>query len=356
MEILHRGINLVGMPLPETNYDIDLLAPADGVANLKAALDRIYAKSPFSVKHLETLKQNGRVTIVYDAAFPKRQLASVTIAAFFPDFFQKEAGGIKQFLVVVGRFGAKWPADKLAAIIVHELVGHGLQHFRGRGTRDRKIDRECEALIYEEQSYQDLGVKRDTSDMVRFRKDVRTNWCADFSRYLRDRGLNVDEAWGYGRPDVPKLLTHFESYIQHLRETGTAGKAVARANAKRAGDFAAFAAKAENSGSAPDMLIVAKRYLKGIGTARDPRKGVEWARKAARTGHGPALHILGALTAAGHGTKKNPVEAYKWYTLAIKNGFGASKKHRAKLKQRLKPAEISEAEKRAAQWRPAPKG
>ena len=81
----HRGIQLSAMPLPNQQSDILVLAPKTCVHNLRMALDRLYTTSPFSVRHLETLKKNGRVTIVYDAAFPKRQLARVTIAAFFPD-------------------------------------------------------------------------------------------------------------------------------------------------------------------------------------------------------------------------------------------------------------------------------
>ena len=356
IERTHRGIELLGMPRPDKKYDTELSEPAAGVANLAKALDRIYEKSPFSVKHLETLKKNGKVTVVYDAGFPKKQLSSVTIGAFFPDFFQKEQGGLKHFLVVIGRFGAKWPTDDLAALIVHELVGHGLQHFRGRGHKDRKIDRECEALIYEEKSYQDFGVKRDTSNMIRFRTDMRTKWCGDFSRYLRDNEINVDKAWGFGKPDVPKLLGHFERYIQHLRETGIAGKAVAAAKAKRDENFTAFAAKAEKTKSAPDLLLVGKRYLKGIGVHRNARKAAAWVRKAADLGHGPAQHMLGALYAAGHGVKLDRIEAYKWYTLAIRGGFSGSKKYRAKLQRRLSSKQINEAKKRADAWRAEPKG
>ncbi|MBT6609041.1 MAG: sel1 repeat family protein [Rhodospirillaceae bacterium] len=352
VKLVHHGIHLVGLPLPEQKFDIDLLAPADGVANIKHALDRIYKKSPFSVKYLETLKKNGRVSIVYDAAFPKKQMSTVTIAAFFPDFFQKEAGGLKQFLVVVGRFGVKWEIDKLAAVVVHELVGHGLQHYRGRGTNDRKIDRECEALIHEEKAYQDFGVRRDSRDMIRFRRDVRSNWCADFSRYLRDSGINVDKAWGFGKPDVPQLLDRFEKYIQHLRKTGVSGKAVAAAKAKRTENFAAFAAKAEKNRSAPDMLIVAKRYLKGIGIHRNARKGAAWTQKAAELGHAPAQHILGALYAAGHGLKLDPVEAYKWFTLAARGGTAKSKKSLKKIIRGLSAADIKAAKARIATWKP----
>ena len=347
LKMEHRGIELAAMPLREQQNDILLLAPKTGIHNLKMALDRLYATSPFSVRHLETLKENGRVTIVYDAAFPKRQLSKVTIAAFFPDFFQKETGGLKHFLVVVGRFGVKWETNKLAAVIAHELVGHGLQHFRGHRDKDRKIDLECEALIYEMRSRQDLGIRPDTNDNIRFRKHVRGNWCADFGRYMTARGLNVDKAWGYGRPNVPALLRHFDDYRRHLRRTGVSAKAVAAAKSQRAIDFATFKAEAERTKSAKKMLIVGQRYLKGVGVKLDIRLGSQWVAKSARLGHPPAQFIMGVLNATGHGMRKDPVEAYAWLSAAVAKGFNKASKSLAKLEKQLSPAQKAEARQRA---------
>ena len=343
----HRGIQLSAMPLPNKRSDILLMAPKTGIHNLSRALDRLYATSPFSVRHIETLKKNGQVTIVYDAAFPKRQLSKVTIAAFFPDFFQKETGGLKQFLVVVGRFGVKWEINKLAAVIAHELVGHGLQHFRGHRDKDRKIDLECEALIYEIQSQQDLGIRPDSGDIIRFRKHVRGNWCADFGRYMTAQGINVDKAWGYGRPDVTTLLRHFDDYRRHLRLTGVSAKAVAAVNSKRANDFAVFKAKAERTRSAKKMLIVGQRYLKGVGVKRDIHMGAQWVAKSARLGHPPAQFLMGILNATGQGVRKDPVEAYAWLSAAEAKGVKKAGKSLAKLKKLLNTAQQAEARQRA---------
>ena len=347
LKMEHRGIELAAMPLREQQTDILLLAPKTGIHNLRMALDRLYATSSSSVRHLETLKENGRVTIVYDAAFPKRQLSKVTIAAFFPDFFQKETGGLKQFLVVVGRFGVKWETNKLAAVIAHELVGHGLQHFRGHRDKDRKIDLECEALIYEIQSQQDLGIRPDSDDIIRFRKHVRGNWCADFGRYMTAQGINVDKAWGYGRPDVTTLLRHFDDYRRHLRRTGVSAKAVAAAKSQRATDFATFKAEAERTKSAKKMLIVGQRYLKGVGVKLDIRMGSQWVAKSARLGHPPAQFIMGVLNATGHGMPKDPVEAYAWLSAAVAKGFNKAGESLAKLEKQLSPAQKAEGRQRA---------
>lgn len=350
----HRGIHLVGMSLPpKADYDVDLLAIEPALDNIRRAIDRIYAGSPFSAERIETLKKNGKVTLVYDAVFPKSKLASVVIAAFFPDFFQAEKGGDKEFLVVISRFGVKWPTDKLAAVIVHELVGHGLQHLRGRTEKDRKIDKECEALIYEERAYQDFDVRRDTRDMQQFRRDVRSNWCADFRLYLTQAGLNADKVWNYGKPDVPALLVHFERYIKELWDSGVAGKAVAAAKAKRADNFAALEEKARERRDPDAMFTLGTRYLKGIGTTRDPQEGAKWIAAAADTGHASAQHVLGVLYSSGYGVTKDSVAAYMWLTLASKRGHSDARRARKKLDGSLSAGERAEAEARAREWRPA---
>ena len=344
---VHKGMQIISMALPKKPNEITLLNPVDGNVKLTKALDLLYARSPVSAANLDLLKDNGLVTIVYDPNFPKRQLSSVTIAAFFPDFFQKEKGGMKQFLVVVGRFGIKWPIEKLATVIAHELVGHGLQHFRGHRGRDRKIDLECEALITEIRAQQDLGIRRDTNDMVRLRRDIRRKWCADFSRYMRKAGINVDKAWGYGRPDVKALLSHFKDYRRHLRNTGVSGKAVAAAKAKRIDDFSAFRREAENTASASKMLIVGKRYLKGIGIQKNIREGAAWVEKAAHLRHPPAQHLMGILRAGGHGVSQNSIEAYAWLTSAVNKGYDKAKIPLKKIQKKMSASDRAEGRIRA---------
>lgn len=351
IETSHRGIALTAIARPVDQFTTEIIAAKPAIGKLKSAIDLIRARSPFSWRRIETLKKNGQVIIVYDPAFPKRELSRVKIAAFFPDFFQKASDGLKRFYVVVGRYGAKWPIDELAAVVVHELVGHGLQHLRGRGTHDRKIDRECEAQIYEERAYQDLGMPRNTDQMIRFRRGLRRHWCSDFGRYLTEQGLNSDKEWGFGNPDVPRLLKRFDAYIAHLRTSGVSGRAVAAEKARKAKKFKAFAARAEKRQSAPDMLKVGKRYLKGIGIKKNPPLGARWVLRAAELGSTEALHVLGILHYNGEGVKRNLIESYKWFTLAIKRGFQASTALRSeRVTPRLSPEQITNAKHRAAAW------
>jgi len=331
----YKGIQLVAMPLPpEGTYDIDLVAPDRALEAFAQAIDLIYSKSKFSARAFDRLKKAGQITVVYDPDFPKERFSSVTIAAFFPDFFQTE-GNLKQFLVVVGRYGLNWPLKKLAAVIVHELGGHGYQHLRGRTGKDRKIDRECEAQLYEEAALQDFGVERSTADMVRFRREMHNNWCSDFRRYMRERDPKLMELWQFGKPDVPEVLAIFEDYLLHLQSQGISGKAVAAVNQKRKSDLEKAAAGALLRKSGVDLFAVAQRYLNGLGVPKNPSEAMKWFKHSAQTEYGPALFAMGVFHEKGLVGKVNKVEAVMWYTLATERGIDKASQHLQWLSSRM---------------------
>ncbi len=348
----YNGIDLIAMPLPpQGKYDIDLIEPASALAAIEQAIELIYAKSPFSVQAFERLKKAGKITVVYDPEFPKEKFSSVIIAAFFPDFFQKQ-GPLKEFMVVVGRYGAKWPIDKLAAVIVHELGGHGYQHLRGRSQKDRKIDRECEAQLYEEAALQDFNVIRSSSDMIRFRHEMHTNWCSDFRRYMRERDPKLMDYWNYGKPDVPKVLNIFEDYLVHLRELGVSGKAVAATNKKRLADLLQLSEKAKQSRSGPDLYAVAVRHFNGMGTPKNLIEAYQWFLLSAETGYPPAQHATGVFLESGLAGTSDIQAAYIWYYLAANKGIEKAQDRLNTLSSKMSQADKTEATSLAKAWKP----
>ncbi len=346
----HRGVDLVALAPPSPNpYDIELIEPGKALDNIESAIKLIYSASPFSAERIDRLKSKGRVVIIYDPTFPKPDMASQIIAAFFPDHFQHD-GFSREFRVVVGRFGAKWSEKELAAVIVHELVGHGLQHLEGKTKTDRKIDRECNALIHEEKAYQDFAYKRDSSEMVRFRRDMRQNWCGDFNRYMSARNIHTDEAWGYGKPDVPKLLEIFERYTAHLRKSGVAARALKATDTAKQQQFEAYLKTASKRNDAAEMFEIAGRFLKGIGTAQDENTARKWYLRAARANHPGAQFYLGALLENGIGGPEDKVNAHKWYSIAAENGINKAGIRKASLTPLLSLSELSIARERAQSW------
>lgn len=227
--IKHKDIVLAAVPAKLGNgYDVKPLGLKEGLENIAKALDVIYAKSPLSVTMLETLKKNGEVVLVYNPDHEAGKVDVFALATFYPSFFKRngEKGDADQFLAAIGPHAVKWPAEELAMIIVHELVGHGTQHLMGRLDYIRVLDLECAANLYSENFYQDLGIDKKSKDVVNFRKGLEEQWCSDFKRYMRQKTPSQMALWDVLNPDVPKLLKIFDAYVNEMRDTGVSGKAI----------------------------------------------------------------------------------------------------------------------------------
>jgi hypothetical protein len=93
--------------------------PRQGLDNLRQALDLARGISLFRAS-LETLKRSGTIYIVYNPHFPREQLHHGKFAVFLPrvpDFLKRDLIGKdeKDFLMIVGRHGIKWPTVELAS-------------------------------------------------------------------------------------------------------------------------------------------------------------------------------------------------------------------------------------------------
>lgn len=225
-----NGIRLLALaPAVNALTDISILPPTEGLDRISAALALIAEKSPRSARAINHLRDAGLVTVVY---YPnnfrdRNRLNTQTVAVFLPDFLKKRGLGDKrrEFTVVVNQFGVKWPTEELAAVVVHELAGHGMQHLEGRIRNARRLDLECEASLFQEQAYQDFGVEKKLRTVILFRRQMEYRYCADFRNYMRDRIPAKLAVWDALNPNVASLLDLFRSYrgIQSAQQAGTAG-------------------------------------------------------------------------------------------------------------------------------------
>ncbi|MGJ3260712.1 MAG: tetratricopeptide repeat protein [Rhodospirillales bacterium] len=320
VEFMHKGVQIAGKPAPDGKYfDIDIVEPAAGAETVKKALDILYEGSAYNAKAIEKLKAAGNVVIVYDPAFPKRELTKVTIAAFLPDFYQAE-GRTKDFLTVVGRFGGKWSPRELAPVLAHELTGHGMQHLRGRLENVREVDLECEAYLYQEKAYQDLGFDKGVREMVQFRKTLEGHWCADFKAWQRKNSRAALKSWDKLHPDVPAILDDYLVYIDALRKSGVAGSAVAKAKQQQARMARQRLAKLSESSDPKDQFQLGLIYARGIGVDANPAAARTWFEKAAEAGHGPAQYELSRIYWRGDGVATDKAIAAQWAKASAENG------------------------------------
>lgn len=320
VQFTHRGVQVVGKPAPEDKiYDIDIAPPATGAAAVKAALDILYDGSAYNAKAIEKLKAAGNVVIVYDPAFPQRELSKVTIAAFLPDFYQPD-GRTKDFLTVVGRFGGKWKARDLAPVLAHELTGHGTQHLRGHLENVREVDLECEAYLFQEKAYQDLGFDKGKHDMIQFRKVLEGHWCADFKAWQRKNNRATLQSWDRLNPDIPAILKDYLVYIDALRKSGVAGSAVSKAKQHQAMQTRRKLARLSQSTDPEDQFQLGLIYGRGIGVDANSGTARGWFEKAAEAGHGQAQYELSRMYWQGDGVAADKVLAAQWARAAAENG------------------------------------
>ena len=320
VEFQHRGLTIAGKPLPPgVNFDISIVGPKQGAETVRAALDVLYEQSPYNAAAINKLKAAGNVFIVYDPLFPGRELTQVTIAAFIPEYFQKE-GTAKDFVSVVSRYGAKWEPRELAPILAHELTGHGMQRLRGRIEKVREVDIECEAYLYQEKAYQDLGFDKSDKEMINFRQVLERHWCADFRNWLKANKPSGLAHWDKLNPDVPKILKDYLAYTDALTRSGVAGKAIFNAKKKQRKAEADRLHRLSNSNNPADHYELAQILKTGVGAKADAKQSLVWMNKAAKGGHIAAKYELGVAYFQGKILKQNKKKAVDLIISAAKGG------------------------------------
>jgi len=321
VQFTHRGVKIAGKPAPAGKYyDIDIAPPGQGADTVKAALDILYAGSSYNAKAIEKLKAAGNVVIVYDPAFPQRELSKVTIAAFLPDFYQAN-GNTKDFLTIVGRFGGKWSPRELAPVLAHELTGHGMQHLRGHLAHVREVDLECEAYLYQEKAYQDLGFDKGKRDMIKFRQILERHWCADFRNWQKKNKRKALASWDRLHPDVPAILDDYLVYIDALRQSGVATSAVARAQKQQGRITQQRLAQLSLRADPESHFQLGLIHARGIGVAANPQTARRWFEKAGEAGHPKAQYELSRIYWQGDGVAADKAIAAQWAKSAAENGI-----------------------------------
>lgn len=93
-------------------------------------------------------------------------------------------------------------------------------------------------------------------------------------------------------------------------------------------------------------------YDIGEGVRKESATAVLWFRKAADQGDRDAQYNLGIKYRDGDGVAKDPVSADLWLSLAAAQGDRFAEKSRHDLEAALTPAQIADARKLVAEWKP----
>ena len=96
-------------------------------------------------------------------------------------------------------------------------------------------------------------------------------------------------------------------------------------------------------------------YDTGDGVPQDDARAVRWYRLGAEQGHALAQFYLGLAYAEGQGAPEDDIQAHMWYTLAAAGAPDNERRlqmaaDRDDVAQRMRPAQIAEAQRLAREW------
>ncbi len=115
--------------------------------------------------------------------------------------------------------------------------------------------------------------------------------------------------------------------------------------------------KAAEQGNAGAQNNLGVMYRNGHGVPQDYAKALQWWHKAAEQGHAGAQYNLGFMYDNGLGVPQDYAQAHMWFDLAASRyppgeDRDMAVKARNIVAKRMTPAQISEAQKLAREWRP----
>ncbi len=105
-------------------------------------------------------------------------------------------------------------------------------------------------------------------------------------------------------------------------------------------------------GNARAQYNLGVMYYNGQGVPQDYAEAAKWFRKAADQGEAKAQFNLGVMYDSGYGVPQDYVQAHMWYNLAGAQGRTAAARNWGRVAKLMTPAQIAEAQRRVAKWRP----
>ena len=194
------------------------------------------------------------------------------------------------------------------------------------------------------------------------RKDYAT--ALRLYRSLADKGdaaaqYNLGEMYAYGR-GVPENRTEGVKWLRLAAEQGhvDAQTSLAGLYFREAllhkGDYTEavkWFRLAADQGDSHGQFVLGIMYHEGEGVPQNYAEAAKWYSLAAEQGDYGAQLYLGTMYANGEGVPQNYVKAYMWASLAAAKAAPLMK-NRDIIAGLMTPAQIAEAQKLAAEWRP----
>jgi TPR repeat protein len=118
--------------------------------------------------------------------------------------------------------------------------------------------------------------------------------------------------------------------------------------------------RAAAQGNAEAEYNIGVLYDRGEGITQDYSQALVWYRKSVTQGYALAAYNLGVMYLYGRGVAQDYIEAHKWLNIAAATNAAWGQKERDmaaeardRVAAKMTPAQIAEAQRRAAQWKPS---
>jgi len=117
--------------------------------------------------------------------------------------------------------------------------------------------------------------------------------------------------------------------------------------------------KAAEQAYATGQYNLGAMYDSGEGVPKDYARAMSWYRKAADQGEAQAENDLGVMYDEGKGVAQDYTQAHMWFNLAAANlpekaGRDKAVSNRDRVAAKMTPAQITQAQKLAREWKPKP--
>jgi hypothetical protein len=111
--------------------------------------------------------------------------------------------------------------------------------------------------------------------------------------------------------------------------------------------------KAAEQGRSDAQYFLGYMYREGEGVPQNYTEALRWTREAADQGDSLAQYDLGVMYEKGQGVLRDYVQAHMWYNLAATDSYSmGAKEARDKVAKKMTPAQITEAQRMAWEWKP----
>jgi TPR repeat protein len=196
------------------------------------------------------------------------------------------------------------------------------------------------------------GVEKNEAEAVKWFRKAADQGNADAqaelgAAYANGSGLQKDDfegvKWFRKAADQGHAVAQYNLGIYYTNGIGVAKDEVEGVNWIR---------KAAEQGDPDAQVAMSSAYHFGRGVPKDEVEGLKWLCMAADQGHALAQNNLGYLYANGKGVQYNAVSAYMWTLLAAAQGFEPAKEAVSKIAPHLTPAQRSEGERKAREFKP----